>query len=134
MRRTLGDEHEHTLVSVAALGALYTAMGDCAAALPLCEEALEARKRTLGDDHLETMNSAHILGRCLVGLGRRHAGLLRLEQAEAAAVRVLGEKHPSTQHFAATLASARVEGVGLDQSEPAAVAAPADYSDGSEVR
>ena len=55
MRRTLGDEHEHTLVSIACLAAVHNSRRDFSAARPLHEEALAARRRTLGDEHPRTV-------------------------------------------------------------------------------
>ena len=80
MRRTLGDEHPSTLMSINNLGSLHKAKGDFAAAQPLYEEALAARRRTLGDLHEDTKDAAMGLYDCYLGLGGHDAEMDELDR------------------------------------------------------
>ena len=56
-RKTLGNRHPHTLMSINNLGGLLKKKGDLAASESLLREALEGRRETLGDRHLSTIAS-----------------------------------------------------------------------------
>ena len=55
MRRTLGAEHPHTLVSMSNLARCLEGMGLLKDAEPLYRRALEASERTLGAEHPDTL-------------------------------------------------------------------------------
>ena len=56
-RRTLGDEHPHTLISISSMASLLKAQGKLGEAEPLYREALTVSRRTLGDEHPSTLAS-----------------------------------------------------------------------------
>ena len=62
-KRTLGDEHPDTLISMGNLALSYSDLGRRQEAVELEEKVLEARKRTLGDEHPSTLVSMSNLAR-----------------------------------------------------------------------
>ena len=52
------------------MASCLNALGRAGEALPLHEQALEARKRVLGEDHSDTLTSLNSLANCLSELGR----------------------------------------------------------------
>ncbi|GAA2699064.1 hypothetical protein GCM10010412_095290 [Nonomuraea recticatena] len=68
-RRTLGDDHPRTLMSMNNLATTLRDLGELGAARELHGEALRRRRRTLGDDHPDTLQSMHNLAVTLADLG-----------------------------------------------------------------
>ena len=120
-RRTLGDEHPETLISINNLGSLREAKGDLAGAEPLYEEGLAASRRTLGDEHPDTLISIHNLGLLRKAKGDLAGSEALLEEAASGCERALGEGHPHTTIFKESLA--RVRGA-LSERPPAAGTPP----------
>ena len=56
-RKTLGDEHPHTLATINNLAFLLQNQGHFDEAEQLYREGLECRRRTLGDEHQETLKA-----------------------------------------------------------------------------
>ena len=56
-RRTLGNAHPSTLMSIKNMGILLKIQGKYDEAMPYYTEALEARRRIFGDDHPDTNTS-----------------------------------------------------------------------------
>ena len=54
-KKTLGDRHPETLISIGNMGVLLKQMGKLEEARPLLEEALQAQREPLGDRHPETL-------------------------------------------------------------------------------
>jgi serine/threonine protein kinase/Tfp pilus assembly protein PilF len=95
-RRTLGEEHPDTLISINSMGLLLQAQGKLAEAEPLNREALEKYRRVLGEEHPDTLNSISSMGLLLRAQGKlAEAEPLNREALEKYR-RVLGEEHPST--------------------------------------
>ena len=67
-RRTLGDEHPSTLVSINNLGMLRKNQGKYAEAESLFREGLEAGLRVLGDEHPYTVHFQRELDTVLAAL------------------------------------------------------------------
>jgi non-specific serine/threonine protein kinase/serine/threonine-protein kinase len=95
-RRTLGEEHPDTLVSVNNMGVLLEAQGRLAEAEPLYREALEKSRRTLGEEHPETLGSVGNMGVLLQAQGRLAEAEPYLREALEKRRRTLGEEHPHT--------------------------------------
>jgi non-specific serine/threonine protein kinase/serine/threonine-protein kinase len=67
-RRTLGEEHPDTLLSMNSLGVLYRDQRKFAQAEPLSTKVLELQRRLLGEEHPETLNAMGQLGfHCEIG-------------------------------------------------------------------
>jgi tetratricopeptide (TPR) repeat protein len=77
-------------------GSYMQGQGTPAAALPLCQRALEARERILGKEHPDTLLSVNNLAGCLETLGDAPAALPLYQRAREARERVLGKEHPVT--------------------------------------
>ena len=69
-RRTLGDTHPSTLISINNLGLLLKAQGKLDEAEPLFVEALQGRRRTLGDTHPGALASINNLAGLLQDQGK----------------------------------------------------------------
>lgn len=95
-RRSLGDDHQHTLRTMANLAGLLMHKGDNVAALPLCQAALAARRRTLGNEHAATLLSLAQLSSLYRQLGQLTEALPLCEEALAAQRRILGDEHVDT--------------------------------------
>ncbi|KAL1528425.1 hypothetical protein AB1Y20_009773 [Prymnesium parvum] len=95
-RRTLGDEHPHTLDSIANLALQHAEMGHYDAALPLSEEALGAMRRTLGDEHEHTLVSMAALGALHLHMGQFRAAWPLCVESLDARRRMLGNCHLET--------------------------------------
>jgi tetratricopeptide (TPR) repeat protein len=71
-KRTLGDEHPNTLVSINNLARWYSNLGRQQEAIKLGEEVLKARKRTLGEEHPDTLVSMNNLNFFLTNLHQQN--------------------------------------------------------------
>ncbi|MFF3030338.1 FxSxx-COOH system tetratricopeptide repeat protein [Streptomyces rubiginosohelvolus] len=108
-RRTLGEDHLHTLQSANDLAAVLYELGDHAEAGRMHEYTLTRRRHTLGEDHLHTLQSAANLGAALSELGHRVEARRLLEDTLTRCYRTLGEDHPDTLQTATNLATALSE-------------------------
>ena len=95
-KRTLGEEHPHTLRSMQSLANRYSEAGRGQEGLQLTEQVVEARKRTLGEKHPHTLRSMYNLAIRYSEAGRGQEGLQLTEQVVEARKRTLGEEHPDT--------------------------------------
>jgi tetratricopeptide (TPR) repeat protein len=95
-KRTLGDEHPDTLISIGNLARSYSDLGRVQDAVQLKEKVYEARKRTLGDEHPDTLISMGNLAKSYSDLGRVQDSVLLEEKVYEASKRTLGDEHPST--------------------------------------
>ena len=95
-KRTLGEEHPDTLLSMHNLANRYSEVGQRQKALQLTETVVTARKRTLGEEHLRTLSSMHNLALRYSKMGRLQEALQLMETVVAAHKRMLGEEHPDT--------------------------------------
>src|SRR6266699_27742 len=60
-KRMLGEEHPHTLTSMANLASTYRNQGRWKEAEELEVRVMETRKRVLGEEHPDTLTSRHNL-------------------------------------------------------------------------
>ena len=95
-KRTLGDEHPSTILSMNNLAWSYNNLGRPQDAVQLREKVLEACKRTLGDEHLSTILSMGNLARSYSNLGRPQDAVDLEEKVLEARKRMLGDEHPHT--------------------------------------
>ena len=70
-RKTLGNRHPNTLMSIFNLGVVLYEKGDLATAEPLFREVLEAQRETLGIRHPDTLGSIKYLSMLLKAKGGR---------------------------------------------------------------
>ncbi|KAK7591913.1 hypothetical protein V3481_006550 [Fusarium oxysporum f. sp. vasinfectum] len=103
--KVLGEEHPHTLTSMANLASTYWKQGRWKEAEELQVVVLELRKRTLGEEHPDTLAS-------MVNLASTYRNQGRWKEAEELEVavleiskRTLGEEHPYILTSMANLAS-----------------------------
>ncbi|KAH8826751.1 hypothetical protein DL96DRAFT_1212175 [Flagelloscypha sp. PMI_526] len=105
VKRTFGDEHPYTLLSMDYLASTYKHLGRHTEALDLQLSVLAKRKQTLGDEHLDTLSSMNNLALTYQGLGR-HAEAIGLQAAVLAnQKRTLGDEHPDTLSSMGNLAT-----------------------------
>ncbi len=78
------------------LADLYRNLALYDAALPLQEEALQARRRLLGNEHVATIDSMNGLGNLLRSQGKLAEAEVVSREAMDTARRVLGNQHPLT--------------------------------------
>jgi len=95
-KRTLGEEHPNTLISMNNLAGSYSDLGRRQDALQLKEKVYKTRKRTLGEEHPDTLISMNNLAISYSDLGRRQEAVQLQEKAYKARKRTLGEEHPDT--------------------------------------
>jgi len=95
-KRTLGEEHPDTLLSMGNLASSYSNLGRRQDAVELREKVLEAWKRTLGEEHPDTLLSMGNLASSYSNLGRRQDAVELEEKVLEARKRTLGEEHPDT--------------------------------------
>ena len=95
-KRTLGDEHPSTILSMNNLAWSYNNLGRPQDAVQLREKVLEACKRTLGDEHPNTLLSISNLAASYSDLGRSQDAVELEEKVLEARKRTLGDEHPAT--------------------------------------
>jgi tetratricopeptide (TPR) repeat protein len=95
-KRTLGEEHPDTLLSMGNLASSYSDVGRRQEAIELEEKVLEARTRTLREEHPDTLISIGNLARSYSDVGRRQEAIELEEKVLEARKRTLGEEHPDT--------------------------------------
>jgi len=98
-RRTLGEEHPDTLMSMSNMGALLQDQRKLAEAEPYWREALEKYRRTLGEEHPNTLRSINNMGVLLQDQGKLAEAEPYYREALDKSRRTLGEEHPSTLTF-----------------------------------
>ena len=102
LRRTIGVEHETTIVSMSNLSSAYNKMAMMghvsakARARVMREEVAEVMRRTQPAAP-NTFNTISNLGTTICNIGDQPAGFAMQAEATASARRVLGENHPITQ-------------------------------------
>eukprot|EP01050_Picozoa_sp_SAG11_P022236 SAG11_NODE_4155_length_2037_cov_0.977296_2_plen_140_part_00 len=65
----LGAQDLTTIKATVSTATLYQEMGQLERALPLCEDALVARRSTLGEEHRETLLALNTTGNLLYEMG-----------------------------------------------------------------
>ncbi|MFB8380737.1 FxSxx-COOH system tetratricopeptide repeat protein [Streptomyces rubiginosohelvolus] len=108
-RRTLGEDHPHTLQSANDLAAVLYELGDHAEAGRISEYTLARRRHTLGEDHPHTLQSATNLGTALSELGHHVEARRLLEDTLTRCHRTLGDNHPRTLQTGTNLATTLTE-------------------------
>ncbi|KAM7210534.1 hypothetical protein V8F06_014090, partial [Rhypophila decipiens] len=104
-KRVLGEEHPHTLSSMANLASTYSNQGRWKEAESLFVQVMETSSRVLGEDHPNTLTSMANLASTFGNQGRwKEAESLEVQVMETSS-RVLGEEHPDTLTSMANLAS-----------------------------
>ncbi len=95
-RRTLGDEHPHTLISITNMGQLLHDQGKVGEAEPLFCEVLTGSRRTLGDEHRHTLISITNMALLLQDQGKLGEAEPLYREALTVRRRTLGDDHPET--------------------------------------
>ncbi|KAH8588254.1 hypothetical protein B0O99DRAFT_693645 [Bisporella sp. PMI_857] len=119
-KRTLGDEHPDTLLSMNNLASSYSDLGRMQEAVKLKEKVLKAGKRTFGDEHPKTLTSMNNLASSYSDLGRMQEAVELREKVLEARKRTLGDEHPDTLMSMNNLASSysdlgRMQAVELEE-------------------
>jgi tetratricopeptide (TPR) repeat protein len=117
-RRTLGEEHPYTLVSIGNMGSLLREQGRLSEAEPFHSEALEKRRRTLGEEHPQTITSINNMGVLLRDQGRLAEAEPYLREALEKRRRTLGEEHPDTLVSIGNMGSLLRDQGRLAEAEP----------------
>ena len=95
IRRTaLGENHPDFAASLNNLAWLYQRMGDHAAALRLCREALDVRRSALGESHPDFAASLNDLAMLHEAIGDRDPAIRLYRKALEIRRTTLGENHP----------------------------------------
>jgi tetratricopeptide (TPR) repeat protein len=108
-KRVLGDEHPHTLSSMANLASTYRNQGRWNEAEELDVQVMETTKRVLGDEHPDTLTSMHNLALTLQSQARHEEAFALMERCSQLREQVLGKQHPDTQSALDTLSDWRAE-------------------------
>ncbi len=95
-RRVLGEDHQATLASLAALGRLRNQQGRFAEANEYLLAALNGRRREFGNEHVDTLSSLNDYCRNLRNAGRIDEAEPYCREALQTTRRVLGDEHPHT--------------------------------------
>jgi tetratricopeptide (TPR) repeat protein len=93
-RRTLGEDHPHTVNDTANLAALIMDMDKLAEAEPLAREALAKSRLLFGNEHASTLKSVNTLGQVLFRLNKFTETEPLYREALTTGRRVLGANHP----------------------------------------
>jgi serine/threonine protein kinase/Tfp pilus assembly protein PilF len=101
----LGDEHQDTLASIAAMGNLLARQGKYEEAMPYVAEALEVRRRVLGNEDPQTLSSISSMGSLLRQRGKYEKAMPYLAEALETSRRVFGEEDRDTLYS--------IKGMGL---------------------
>jgi len=96
LRRTLGDTHRDTLISINSLGVLLKVGGKLNEAERLLREALEGRRRTFGDMNPDTLRSINNLAMLLRSQQKLNEAEPLYSKALERRRRTLGDTHPDT--------------------------------------
>ena len=92
--RTLGVDHQATLINASNLAALYTDQGRFSEVEPLYKRALEAFERVLGREHPSTLSNLNSLANFYVAQGRYSDAEQLYQRVAETRGRLLGERHP----------------------------------------
>lgn len=109
LRRTVGDEHELTVLTMNNLAADMRILGDFRAARQLSEQALEIAERAFGEDDPATLVARHNLGVSLRLTGSFGEAFELDEETLRRRTLMYGEDNRSTLNT--------VNGLGLDEME-----------------
>ncbi|KAH8201674.1 hypothetical protein TruAng_004195 [Truncatella angustata] len=104
-RKKLGEDHPHTLTSMANLASTYWNQGRWSAAEELFVQVIETRRKKLGEDHPHTLTSMANLASTYRNQGRWSAAEELFVQVMETSRKKLGEDHPDTLTSMANLAS-----------------------------
>lgn len=96
LRRTLGEDHPHTLGTTSNLALQLQEMGEVEEARVLDEYTLDRRRRVLGEDDPDTLTSANNLANDLYLLGETERARELHEDTLTRRRQILGEDHPDT--------------------------------------
>ncbi len=117
-RRSLGDNHPDTLISMDSLASLYEDQGKIAQAEPLYLKVLEIRRRVLGDENPQTLKTANGVANLYMDKGN----YAQAEELDTKILdirrRVLGEEHPDTLQSMNNLAITYMNQRKFAQAEP----------------
>ena len=114
------DDEERLAGAERLARALNTALGDYAAALPLLEDVLAARRRTLGAEAEATLQSLHDCAQQHLDLQSFAAGLPLAEEALRLRRQTLGYSHPRALDSLALLSQLHAESGDLEAALPLA--------------
>jgi len=95
-RKSLGEEHFNTAISLNSLGMLLMVMGDYSGAQLYLEQALAIYRKVMGEEHTATIICLNNLGVLLKAMGDYRGARLYIEQVLALKRKTLGENHLST--------------------------------------
>jgi tetratricopeptide (TPR) repeat protein len=104
-KKTLGDEHLHTISAMDSLASTYRQRGKYKEGEELGNKVLIARRRLLGEDHSDTICTMGNLALIYCRRGQYKEAEEIGSQVFNANVRILGEQHPDTLMAMGNLAS-----------------------------
>ncbi|KAL8855304.1 MAG: hypothetical protein Q9178_008058, partial [Gyalolechia marmorata] len=94
--RVLGDEHPHTLTSIANLASTYRNQGRLKEAEELEVQVMQTRKRVLGEEHPHTLSSMAHLAHTWTSQSRNEEAISMIEKCFELQRHILGPDHPDT--------------------------------------
>ena len=116
-RRSLGPDHDTTLIATRFLAMCYKAKGRCCDSEPLFRAVREAYRKSKGPRHADTLMAMNDLGTFLQG----HQKLAEAEEIFRQSVKISGEtrglRHPDTLSDSYNLAFVLKEQGKLDEAE-----------------
>lgn len=104
-RKVLGEQHPHTLDSIASLAAAYHYQGQHEKAKACYKEAIELRRQTLGERHPDTLRAMSLLGNVYQSHGQYKEAEALYKKTLALQREVLGEKHLHTLQSLASISA-----------------------------
>ena len=102
-QRVLGQEHPHTLTSMANLASTYRNQGRWTEAEELEVQVMETRQRVLGQEHPSTLTSMNNLAFTWEGQGRATEAISLMNRCVQLRKQALGPEHPDTEASLETL-------------------------------
>ena len=109
--KTLGEEHEDTISSMANLSVIYEAVGKFTQAEKLASQVLKMGQKLFGEKHQNTIDAKASLAIIYNTLGRYSETEKLQTQVLDARINILGENHPDTimalENLAATYSTLR---------------------------
>lgn len=104
-RKVLGEQHPHTLESIAALAAAYHYQGQHEKAIACYKQVIGLRRQTLGGKHPDTLRAISLLGAVHQSHGQYKKAEAIYKKALKLQQEVLGEKHLHTIHSLASISA-----------------------------
>ena len=95
-KKSIGEKHPHTLLSMNNLALSYRLLGRNNEALVLSETVYRLNQSIRGEEHLETLTSMNNLAGVYFSNGRAKEALALLEKLVKIRISNLGENHPDT--------------------------------------